>query len=90
MTVRHLELLGLKAKCKVTGYEGVIESLSYDLYGCVQAALRPPAHSKDGETKLGDGRWFDVKRVEILDRTPVMGVPDFTKPEIGAADKPAR
>lgn len=83
----HIKILGHKAKDKITGYEGVVESISFDLYGCVQAALRPEL-DKDG--KFREGHWFDVKRLDILSKKPVMEVPDFSKLEIGAAEKPAR
>ena len=38
-----LELLGLQVRDKVTGFAGVCESVSYDLYGCIQGVVRPPA-----------------------------------------------
>lgn len=30
---KHLELLGMKVKDKVSGFEGVVSTLSFDLYG---------------------------------------------------------
>ena len=71
---KHLALLGYKAKDKVTNYEGIIDSISFDLYGCVQASLRPPINDK-GE--LPDGRWFDIVRLEPKGNGPVMEVPNF-------------
>lgn len=68
----HLELLGLKVKDVVSGAEGVIDSVCYDLYGCVQVSLRP-AVTKDGELK--PGHWMDISRIKILSKTPVMKVP---------------
>jgi hypothetical protein len=35
-------------------------------------------------------RWFDVKRLERMSDEPVMQAPDFSLPEIGAANKPVR
>ncbi len=67
-----LQLLGLKVKDRVTGFTGIAESISYDLYGCVQAVVKPPINEK-GE--VVDGRWFDVSRLEVLDPTPVMTIP---------------
>lgn len=84
-----MELMGLKVRDRVTGYAGVVESVSFDLYGCVQAVVRGFVDPTK-PTDKPDGHWFDVKRLEVTDRTPVMAVPDFDKPEIGAADKPAR
>ena len=40
---------------------------------CVQSIVTPEV--KDG--KLEDSRWFDTKRLEVLDTTPVMDVPTF-------------
>lgn len=85
---QHMKILGHKAKDKVTGLEGVVESISFDLYGCVQAVIRPDTLDKDGKTR--EGHWLDVKRLTITSDKPIMDVPDFGKPEIGAADKPMR
>ena len=86
---KHLDLLGKKGKDRVTGFIGVVTSVSFDLYGCVQVVLTPPM--KDGKKEAGE--WFDVHRVEITSNEPVMVVPDFTDPYIGdgrkgAAEKP--
>jgi hypothetical protein len=94
----HINLLGIKVRDRVTNFEGVVSSVSFDLYGCVQAAVNPPI-DKDG--KLPDGRWFDVHRLEPLGAEHVMPVPAFESapPKFGAkpaththgpAEKPAR
>lgn len=80
----HLALLGLKVKDKVTGQKGVVTSISYDLYGCIQAVVT--------DTK-GEGKWFDVTRLIFKSLTPVMDAPDFSKGYIaegkkGGCDKP--
>lgn len=88
---KTIQLLGRSGKDKVTGFSGVITSVGFDLYGCIQVILSPPT---DKEGKIQDGRWFDVNRIECTgDR--VMPVPEFsamaTEPEKythGAADKP--
>lgn len=61
MNNAHLSYLGFTAKDKVTGFEGVITSISFDLYGCIQAIVTPRNHKK------GQGRWFDVARLEIFE-----------------------
>ncbi len=71
----HLNLLGKRAQDKVTGYTGVITSISYDLYGCIQAVISPPV-DKDGLRP--DGQWFDVARLSVTG-DPVMDVPDFSQ-----------
>ena len=70
----YINLLGFKGKDRVTGFEGVITSISFDLYGCVQVILNPGV-GVDG--KLKDANWFDVVRVEITSKDPVMRAPDF-------------
>jgi len=93
-----LELLGFRVRDKVTGLTGICESVSYDLYGCIQAVVRPPLNEK-GE--VVDGRWFDVSRLEVLEEKPVMEIPGkrfsvsrASKPQPsdthGPADKPCR
>jgi hypothetical protein len=86
----HFSLLGFKVRDVVTGFEGVVESICLDLYGCVQAVVRAPVTEK-GE--LVDGRWFDVKRLTALSAEPVMAVPAFEiipATEIGGGvEKPA-
>lgn len=96
---QHLALLGFKVKDSVTGMEGVVESIGFDLYGCIQAVVKPSVNEK-GE--MQDGRWFDIKRLTAISDTPVMPVPDFhTMPAVkphspapkvvrGPAEKPVR
>ncbi len=86
----NLGLLGLEARDRITGFAGVITSISFDLYGCVQAVITPNGLDKDG--KIQDGRWMDTNRLEVS-TTRIMPVPDFTSvdknKERGAAEKPA-
>jgi len=87
---KGMELLGLKAKDKVTGYEGVIESICYDLYGCVQACIRP-TYTKNAKGEMVNAHWFDIGRLDVHGK-PVMEVPDFAVAMVdhGPADKPRR
>ena len=87
---KHFEMLGLKVEDRVTGFRGVVESISFDLYGCVQAVVKP-AIDKSGKT--GDSHWFDVNRLKVLSNKPVMQLPNFefgpqAEGEQGAAEKP--
>jgi hypothetical protein len=84
---KSFELLGCKVRDVVTQFEGVCDSICFDLYGCIQASVRPIGLTKDGDTK--PAHWYDVKRLKAIGK-PVMAVPDFGKPEIGAADKASR
>jgi len=88
---KHIGLLGLNVRDKVTGFEGVVDSICFDLYGCVQGTVSP----KVNEGKIESSRWFDVSRLEVLSNTPVMDLPNFEKGYIakglkGPADKPLK
>lgn len=84
-----LNLLGCKATDKVTKFQGVIDGISFDLYGCVQACVRP---GTDNDGKPKEAYWFDVKRLDIGKR--VMDAPAFDRvsygKEIGPASKPSQ
>lgn len=93
-TEKYFDLLGKKATDRVTGFSGVIESVCFDLYGCVQAILRAKA-DKDG--KLENAHWFDVSRLKVEKTARVMPVPDFGENKVmktatpkGPAQKPLR
>ena len=81
MIRESIGLLGLKAEDRVTGFSGVISSVTFDLYGCVQAIVTPRVGS-DGKT--GEGHWFDIKRLTTSER--VMDVPCFE--QINRGDEP--
>ncbi len=88
--MKYMELLGHRVRDVVTGFEGIVESISYDLYGCIQVDIRPPM-PKDWDGKdFPNGRWFDAKRLKVLSTNPVMAVPVFEWKEQGPADKPTR
>lgn len=71
---RHIELLGFKATDKITGLEGVIDSVCFDLYGCIQVSIKPQT-VKDG--KVAEGYWMDVTRVTIDTAKRVVDLPNF-------------
>jgi len=81
---QHIKLLGRKAKDEVTGFTGVVTTVSFDLYGCVQAVVTPPV-SDSGDIK--DGQWFDVTRLTLSWQKPVMPRPDFAKGYIAEGKK---
>jgi len=60
----HLELLGKKAKDKITGYQGILTGKCYYLFGCAQYAINPGV-GEDG--KLMDIAWFDEGRIEVIE-----------------------
>ncbi len=86
---KHLDLLGRKATDRVTGFKGVITSVSFDLYGCVQAILHPRCNDKG----RAEPHWFDIARL-IVTGDPVMPRPDWgidpvAEGKKGPAEKPA-
>jgi hypothetical protein len=87
---KHMELLGMKVTDKVTGFKGVVSSISFDLFGCIQAIVTPQA-GKDG--KQENSSWFDVTRLTVTSKKPVMDIPDYemgytSEGKKGPADKP--
>lgn len=89
--VKHIDLLGQRAKDRVTGFEGVVTSVSFDLYGCIQAVVNP---GLDKAGKVQDAHWFDVNRLDLAKSKRVMPVPDFDHGPVaegkkGPAEKPA-
>ncbi len=89
MIEEHLDLLGKRMKDVVTGVSGMVDSVSFDVYGCVQATLRAKMN-RDGT--IPEAHWFDVKRLKTAGDRIMDAPPHFTTPpgeEIGAADKPA-
>ena len=86
----HLALLGHIMRDKVTSFQGVVVSVSFDLYGCVQAILNPGV---DNDGKLQEKSWFDVNRLEKVSEYRVMEPPQFdfgpvAEGKQGAAEKP--
>ncbi len=81
-----IEWLGFPVRDRVTGFQGVVSSISFDLYGCVQFAVTPPVNDK-GESP--DGRWFDIARVEKTGAR-VMTPPSRFLRDYGPAEKPRR
>lgn len=89
--LQHLSILGTQVKDKVTGFKGVAVSVSFDLYGCIQAVVSPEV-GPDG--KIPDSQWFDINRLEAIPRAKrAMPCPDFIEGRVaegkqGAASKP--
>ena len=74
----HMRLLGLKVRDVVTGFEGVVITIAFDLMGCVQAVVAPQVFQKALEApKLEESRWFDTKRLIAIGDGPVMTLPAF-------------
>jgi len=61
-------LLGRKAVDRVTGFRGVVSSVSFDLYGCVQVVVT----SVHTPTTASDSKWFDANRLELTNEASAM------------------
>lgn len=83
---KHLDLLGMPVKDRVSGFVGVVTSVGFDLYGCIQAIVNP---GTDSAGKPQDSHWFDVNRLEVTGDAPVMPRPEFdwSPQAISAGDK---
>jgi hypothetical protein len=68
------KLLGFKVCDVVTGFEGVVSNVAFDLQGCVQGLVTPEMGK---EEKPKDSVWFDLKRLKLLSKKPVMQQPIF-------------
>jgi hypothetical protein len=88
---KHLSLLGLPCRDRVTGLTGVITTIGFDLYGCVQAIVNPGV---DDKGSLKDVVWFDIARLEITSKERVMDLPNFeygyvAEGKKGCSEKPS-
>jgi len=72
---KAIELLGYKAKDKITGASGVITSVAFDLFGCIQVVIKPDKLDKDGKPQ--DGSWYDINRLKITNKKRVVDLLDF-------------
>lgn len=89
---KHLDMLGMRVEDRVSGFKGIVTSIGFDLYGCIQAVVNPGV-DKDG--KPAESHWFDVGRLTLMNNKPVMPRPEFEwSPQAvaagnkGAAEKP--
>lgn len=90
----HLQLLGHRVSDKVTKFKGVVISISFDLYGCIVADVRPEELGENG--KVQQGYWLDVNRLVKKSKKPLMKQPSFCFEEVskqkveGASDKTSK
>lgn len=80
--LEYMKIMGFRVRDIVTGFQGVATAVSFDLYGCIQVVVQPPA----GEGgKIEESRWFDHKRLAVFVSVtaatqtplPVMEVPNY-------------
>ena len=79
-----IKLLGLPVNDLITGYSGIVSSVTFDLFGCIEGAVTPTKLNENGT--LNDGLWFGISRLKIKSKTPVMDVPDFIGQIIAEGD----
>jgi len=72
-----LNLLGMKVEDKVTKFRGVVTTVAFDLFGCIQVGVTPEVQ----EGKKEGSHWFDTVRMRFLESKPVMDRPDFVEEE---------
>lgn len=74
----HLNLLGYRARDRITGISGIVTSICFDLYGCVQALIN---RGLDKDGKEQEMHWMDTNRLEIDTNSRmsgrVMNLPNF-------------
>lgn len=61
--------LGQKVRDKITGFTGIATAHVKYLTGCDQIGVTPAVNS---ESKLPDGAYFDLSRLEVLEDKPVL------------------
>ena len=71
---KYVSMLGYKCRDKISGVEGIITHIGFDLYGCIQAIVHP---GKNKEGQIQETIWLDVMRIEIISKDPVMPQPEF-------------
>lgn len=83
---KGMELLGHEVQDCVTNVKGIVTSVSYELYGCIQCLVRPQAdmkkENKDVKETVDTAYWFDLKRLTVLSKKPVMTPPVFETPKL--------
>ena len=62
--------LGMKARDKVTGFEGIIVSRTEFLNGCVRYSIQPELNKKD--KTIPSEAWFDEQQIEIISKGVMM------------------
>tara|TARA_R110001583_G_scaffold155783_7_gene307468 strand:+ start:166 stop:504 length:339 start_codon:yes stop_codon:yes gene_type:complete len=77
---KFIDLLGHRCRDRITGIEGTITHVGFDLYGCIQAIIHP---GQAEPTKAAETLWMDLNRLEVFDDEKVMEPPTFqgTDPE---------
>ena len=73
---KSINLLGCRAKDLISGGNGIVTSICFDLYGCIQVIITPGKVGKDGKEVPSIG-WIDINRARITNNKKIMKLPDF-------------
>ena len=69
---KQIVKLGLKVKDKITGTEGVLINVSFNVFGTVEGLI-----DVSPEGSYEQSYWMDMKGLEVINKEPVMTQPDF-------------
>lgn len=75
--------MGKQAKCKLTGFNGIITGYCQYVTGCDQVLITP----KMTDNKYPEGQWLDVNRIEVKSNSKAIVLD--TEVDKGAMDNPA-
>ena len=91
---QSVDFLGKQVKDKISGRKGIVTSVCFDLYGCIQVVINEQRKDKDDkEITFG---WIDINRIEIIKNKKIMNCPNYNNKYSslvdvgGPADKPMR
>lgn len=72
---QYFEWMGKPVKDRIRGTEGIVTSINFDLYGCVQVCITP---KQNADGKAPEQVWCDVQRLSADDNAePVIPLPQY-------------
>lgn len=84
-------LLGREVQDRISEREGIVDSICFDLYGCVLASFAPTKLNEKGERL--PALWYDIKQLKVINPIPVIKPPDYSpveEPVKDPAKEPAK
>jgi hypothetical protein len=72
---QSVDFLGKQVKDKISGRKGIVTSVCFDLYGCIQVVINEQRKDKD-DKDITFG-WIDINRLKIIKDKKIMDCPDF-------------
>lgn len=74
--------LGMTAKDKITGFQGILVAKTEWLTGCIRWGVEPTSLK---DSKPISVEWFDSDRIEVIDKKNYLEISKKTKSPIGIA-----